>query len=153
MFYKPPDSSLKSSTSASAQALGGPVPSRPTHHPRTEVPSLQDYAAFVKDSGGKPISTTMGFVRLLSKLCKDKKIGKYIVPIVPDESRTFGMEGMFREVGIYALGAAIRAGRFGTAAVLQGGPRRSDPGRGHHRGRSMSSFNAAEHRMPPTGST
>ncbi len=48
------------------------------------------------------MSTTMGFVRLLSKLCKDKKIGKHVVPIVPDESRTFGMEGMFRQVGIYA---------------------------------------------------
>ena len=48
------------------------------------------------------MSTTMGFVRLLSKLCEDKKIGKYIVPIVPDESRTFGMEGMFKDVGIYA---------------------------------------------------
>ncbi len=49
----------------------------------------------------------MGFVRLLSKLCKDKKIGKHIVPIVPDESRTFGMEGMFREVGIYAHGGQL----------------------------------------------
>ncbi len=54
-----------------------------------------------RDSG-KEISTTMGFVRLLSKLARDKKIGKNIVPIVPDESRTFGMEGMFKQVGIYA---------------------------------------------------
>ena len=55
-----------------------------------------------RDSDKKPISTTMSVVRLLSKLVEDKKIGKNIVPIVPDESRTFGMEGMFKQVGIYA---------------------------------------------------
>lgn len=102
-FYKPPESSLEMKyLRERRKALNGPVPSRPLVHPKTEIPTLADYSAFVKDSGGKPISTTMGFVRLLSKLCKDKKIGQNIVPIVPDESRTFGMEGMFREVGIYA---------------------------------------------------
>lgn len=102
-FYKPPASSLEMKYLAERrESLGGSIPSRPTAHPKTDVPSLEDYAAFTKDSGGKEISTTMGFVRLLSRLCKDKKIGKYVVPIVPDESRTFGMEGMFREVGIYA---------------------------------------------------
>ncbi|MBX3422837.1 MAG: pyruvate dehydrogenase (acetyl-transferring), homodimeric type [Pirellulaceae bacterium] len=102
-FYKPPDSSIEMKyLRERRKVLNGPVPSRPMEHPRTQVPRLEEYSAFVKDSGGKPMSTTMGFVRLLSKLCKDKQIGKYIVPIVPDESRTFGMEGMFREVGIYA---------------------------------------------------
>ncbi|RMF40442.1 MAG: pyruvate dehydrogenase (acetyl-transferring), homodimeric type [Planctomycetota bacterium] len=102
-FYKPPETSMEIRyLRERREALGGYVPSRPTVHPRTEVPTLDEYRAFTKDSGGKPMSTTMGFVRLLSKLCKDKKIGKYVVPIVPDESRTFGMEGMFTEVGIYA---------------------------------------------------
>jgi pyruvate dehydrogenase E1 component len=102
-FYKPPESSLEMKyLRERRKTLDGPVPSRPLVQPKTLVPTLEDYSAFLKDSGGKPMSTTMGFVRLLSRLCKDKKIGKQIVPIVPDESRTFGMEGMFREVGIYA---------------------------------------------------
>ena len=85
------------------EALGGPVPSRPTTVPKMEVPRFEDYRKYVdRDSEKKEISTTMGFVRLLSKLVDDKKIGKNIVPIVPDESRTFGMEGMFKQVGIYA---------------------------------------------------
>ncbi len=71
-----------------------------------EVPRLADYektmAKLVSKGPGKEMSTTMGFVRLLSDLLRDKKIGKYIVPIVPDESRTFGMEGLFRQVGIYS---------------------------------------------------
>jgi len=102
-FYKPPESSLEVKyLKERRKTLDGPVPSRPVVHPKSEIPTLAEYSAFVKDSGGKAMSTTMGFVRLLSRLCKDKKIGKQIVPIVPDESRTFGMEGMFREVGIYA---------------------------------------------------
>lgn len=103
-FYKPPETSLEMKyLKERREELGGPAPSRPTTHPESEVPTLKDYATFTKaTSEGKPLSTTMGFVRLLGRLCKDKKIGKNIVPIVPDESRTFGMEGMFREVGIYA---------------------------------------------------
>jgi pyruvate dehydrogenase E1 component len=66
------------------------------------VPRFDDYRKIIERDYGKDISTTMGFVRLLSRLCQDPKIGKQIVPIVPDESRTFGMDGMFREVGIYA---------------------------------------------------
>jgi pyruvate dehydrogenase E1 component len=68
-----------------------------------EVPTLDEYREFLaKSFAGKEMSTTMGFVRLLAQLLKDKKIGRSIVPIVPDESRTFGMEGMFRSAGIYA---------------------------------------------------
>ena len=102
-FYKPADDSPEMEyLRKRREALGGPVPSRPTEPPLMEVPTLEEYKRFTEDSKGKEMSTTMGFVRLLSKLCRDKKIGKQIVPIVPDESRTFGMEGMFREVGIYA---------------------------------------------------
>ncbi|MGY8766906.1 MAG: transketolase-like TK C-terminal-containing protein, partial [Pirellulales bacterium] len=78
------------------------MPSRPTNCPISEVPGIDQFQEFLKGSEGKPMSTTMAFVRLLSKLVRDKNIGKNIVPIVPDESRTFGMEGMFRQIGIYA---------------------------------------------------
>jgi pyruvate dehydrogenase E1 component len=70
-----------------------------------EVPRLADYSktmAKLVSGPGKEMSTTMGYVRLLGDLLRDKKIGKNIVPIVPDESRTFGMEGLFRQVGIYS---------------------------------------------------
>ena len=102
-FYKPaPDSVEMRYLRERREALGGYVPSRPTVHPKSEVPSLEEYKEFLEGSQGKELSTTMAFVRLLRKLCRDPKIGKFIVPIVPDESRTFGMEGMFREVGIYS---------------------------------------------------
>ena len=88
------------------EALGGFVPKRNSKPVRTEVPRLADYektmAKLVTTAPGKEMSTTMGFVRLLGDLLRDKKIGKYIVPIVPDESRTFGMEGLFRQIGIYS---------------------------------------------------
>ncbi len=102
-FYKPPETSVEIRyLKERRKALGGSLPSRPTEHPKVEVPTLEEYSRFLESSGGKEMSTTMGFVRLLTKLVKDGKIGRNIVPIVPDESRTFGMEGMFREVGIYA---------------------------------------------------
>ncbi len=106
-FYRPPESSVEIKyLKERRKALGGPTPSRPTVHPVTEVPTLAEYSAFTEASKGE-MSTTMGFVRLLTKLCKDKKIGKHVVPIVPDESRTFGMEGMFASVGIYAHGGQL----------------------------------------------
>jgi len=102
-FYKPPESSQEIKYLKQRRAaLAGFVPSRPLEHPTLNVPRLSDYPKFTEGSEGKDMSTTMGFVRLLTALCRDKEIGKYIVPIVPDESRTFGMEGMFRQIGIYA---------------------------------------------------
>jgi len=102
-FYRPPDNSVEMRyLREHREALGGSVPNRCTKIPTTEVPALDEYREFLGGSKGKDMSTTMGFVRMLDKLCRDKKIGKYVVPIVPDESRTFGMEGMFRKVGIYA---------------------------------------------------
>ena len=102
-FYKPPENSAEMKyLRERRESLGGYVPSRPTVHPRLEVPRIDEYREFLGGSQGKDLSTTMAFVRLLRKLCRDKKIGKYVVPIVPDESRTFGMEGMFAEFGIYS---------------------------------------------------
>ena len=69
---------------------------------KLEIPSLTEFESITKGSGDREISTTMAFVRILNILVKDKNIGKQIVPIVPDEARTFGMEGMFRQIGIYS---------------------------------------------------
>jgi len=83
--------------------LGGNLPARRAKSYALDVPVLNDFKALLEASGeGREISTTMAFVRLLNILTKDKNIGKRIVPIVPDESRTFGMEGMFRQLGIWS---------------------------------------------------
>lgn len=83
-------------------ALGGSLPVRHSLATPLEVPELGAFEALLKDSGDRELSTTMAFVRILTTLVRDKKIGKNIVPIVPDEARTFGMEGMFRQLGIYS---------------------------------------------------
>jgi len=83
-------------------ALGGYVPSRRRTSAALTVPPLSAFAAQLKGTPGREISTTMAFVRILSTLLRDKTIGKRVVPIVPDESRTFGMEGMFRQFGIFS---------------------------------------------------
>jgi pyruvate dehydrogenase E1 component len=102
-FYRPQDSSDEQRYLRSRRdALGGPVPARSTAQIKTPMPRLEDFGDMLGGSGDKEPSTTMAFVGLLTKLLKDKKIGKYIVPIVPDESRTFGMESLFRQIGIYS---------------------------------------------------
>ncbi len=106
-FYKPPaDSPEMKYLRERREALGGPVPIRNSQPVKLEVPRIAEYdktmAKLVSPGPGKEMSTTMGFVRLLGDLLRDKKIGKFIVPIVPDESRTFGMEGLFRQIGIYS---------------------------------------------------
>ncbi len=84
-------------------ALGGYLPARRRKAAPLEIPPLAAFETLLKASGaGRELSTTMAFVRILTTLVRDKKIGKYVVPIVPDESRTFGMEGMFRQLGIYS---------------------------------------------------
>ncbi len=84
-------------------ALGGFLPARRRKAEPLEVPPLSAFDALLKATGeGREMSTTMAFVRILTTLVRDKKIGKFVVPIVPDESRTFGMEGMFRQLGIYS---------------------------------------------------
>jgi pyruvate dehydrogenase E1 component len=102
-FIKPdPDSKEIKFLKDSREALGGPVPARRESIDPIEVPSLEAFEAVTKGSGDKEISTTMAFVRLLSGLSRDKTLGDQIVPIIPDEARTFGMEGLFRQLGIYA---------------------------------------------------
>ncbi|MCH8808095.1 MAG: pyruvate dehydrogenase (acetyl-transferring), homodimeric type, partial [Planctomycetes bacterium] len=84
------------------RALGGSIPSRKVRARPLEAPPLELFAEFLRGSKGRPAATTMAFMRMLARLLRDKRIGKLIVPIVPDEARTFGMEALFHSVGIYA---------------------------------------------------
>ena len=84
------------------QAQGGQLPSRVTHVAPLPVPPLSAFATQLQGSGERGQSTTMGFVRILGTLLKDPALGKLVIPIVPDESRTFGMEGLFRQIGIHS---------------------------------------------------
>jgi len=102
-FYRPPEDSEESKyLHAQRQKLGGYLPRREVQAAPLDVPELAQFAEFMKGSGRFEVSTTMAFVRLLSLLLRDAKIGDRIVPIIPDEARTFGMDALFREVGIYA---------------------------------------------------
>lgn len=83
-------------------ALGGSFPSRQSDFTALKVPKLDIFSNVLKGTGDREISTTMAFVRILSAIIKDKEVGNRVVPIVPDEARTFGMEGMFRQLGIYS---------------------------------------------------
>jgi len=83
-------------------SLGGFLPRRRAKSKSLPVPSLETFKTQLDGTGEREASTTMAFVRMLTALTRDKQIGKHIVPIVPDEARTFGMEGMFRQIGIYA---------------------------------------------------
>jgi pyruvate dehydrogenase E1 component len=83
-------------------ALGGYLPARSSTAPPLVVPPLEAFNSLLEGTNEREISTTMALVRMLTTLVKDKNIGKHIVPIVPDEARTFGMEGMFRQIGIYS---------------------------------------------------
>lgn len=103
-FYKPDANSEEMQyLQARRKDLNGYVPSRRMRATeKLQTPKVEDFAAFYTGTEDREISTTMAFVRILTQLCKDPEIGKYVVPIIPDEARTFGMEGLFRQFGIYA---------------------------------------------------
>ncbi len=104
-FYKPDENSAEMKyLRERRKALGGPTPSRPAKDklPLLKTPKLDDYRTFIEKFANSTNATTFGAVRLMRELLKDKEVGKFVVPIVPDESRTFGMDSLFREVGIYA---------------------------------------------------
>ncbi len=102
-FYKPPEGSPEMAyLHARRQALGGYLPRRDTDCAALPVPPLAQYATFALQPGGKDMSTTMAFVRMLGGLLKDPVLGPRIVPIVADEARTFGMANLFKQVGIYS---------------------------------------------------
>jgi pyruvate dehydrogenase E1 component len=105
-YYKPPDDSPEMAYMRECRAaLGGSLPARRRRSPDSAaiaVPELSLFESQLAGTGEREISTTMAFVRVLAALLRDKQIGRHIVPIIPDESRTFGMEGMFRQQGIYS---------------------------------------------------
>ncbi|EKD34698.1 MAG: hypothetical protein ACD_75C02230G0001, partial [uncultured bacterium] len=102
-FIRPPEDSPEARfLKERREAMGGPVPFREVQHPKLSAPPLEDFKALLASSKDRELSTTMAFVRLLGILVKNKELGKHIVPIIPDEARTFGMEGLFRQLGIYA---------------------------------------------------
>jgi len=102
-FFKPPENSEEMKYLRERRAnLGGFLPQRVPDCPVLEVPDLSIFQQQLDGTGEREISTTMALVRMLTTLVRDKKIGRHIVPIVPDEARTFGMEGMFRQIGIYS---------------------------------------------------
>jgi pyruvate dehydrogenase E1 component len=102
-YYKPDENSPEMRYMRERRReLGGFIPVRRSEAQVLPVPGLEAFNAQTKGSGEREISTTMAFVRMLSAIAKDKAIGHRVVPIVPDEARTFGMEGMFRQLGIYS---------------------------------------------------
>src|SRR2546421_9811904 len=102
-FYRPAEDAPEMKYMRSRiEEMGGSVPARRRKAAPLEVPQLSAFEAQLKGTEGREISTTMAFVRILNTIIRDKKLGKLVVPIVPDESRTFGMEGMFRQLGIYS---------------------------------------------------
>lgn len=102
-FYKPAEDSAEMKyIRERRKALGGFVPSRKSDIRPIKTPPEDVFEEFYKGTDGRDVSTTMVFVRILTKLLRDKEIGKLIVPIVPDEARTFGMEALFRQIGIYS---------------------------------------------------
>ena len=102
-FYRPPDDSDEMRyLRERRQALGGPIPSREVACPTLKPPPLEFFQDMLEGSGGRAVSTTMAVVRMLQKLLRDENLGRYIVPIVPDEARTFGMDGLFPQAGIYS---------------------------------------------------
>ena len=84
------------------EKLGGFVPTRRMRCPSLQIPDISIFNELLQGSDNRKVSTTMAFVRLLTIITKDKQIGKNIVPIIPDEARTFGIDPLFRELGIYS---------------------------------------------------
>ncbi|RFC38553.1 MAG: pyruvate dehydrogenase E1 component [Candidatus Nitrotoga sp. LAW] len=101
-FCRPPDDSLEMSYLRERSKVMGTLPSRKIAAESLQIPGLDAFEVLLKGTEDREISTTMAFVRMLGVLVKDKNIGKLVVPIVPDESRTFGMEGLFRQLSIFS---------------------------------------------------
>ena len=102
LYIPPPDSPALAYMREHREALGGPLPSRRRKAEALTAPPLSAFQSQLDGTDGREISTTMAFVRILAAILRDKNIGQRVVPIVPDESRTFGMEGMFRQLGIFS---------------------------------------------------
>ena len=102
-FYRPPaDSPEAKYLLERRKSLGGFLPKRKVKAAPLQVPGMDYFAEFLKGSGQLEASTTMAFVRILTKLLRHQEIGRCLVPIIPDEARTFGLDALFRQIGIYS---------------------------------------------------
>ncbi len=102
-FFRPPVGSPEAVYLAERlKVMGGPVPARHVKVDSLPAPELDQFKEFLEGSGQRAVSTTMGFARMLGRLLSLKEFGKHLVPIIPDEARTFGLEGLFRQYGIYS---------------------------------------------------
>jgi pyruvate dehydrogenase E1 component len=102
-FYRPPEDSPEMRYMRHRrEMLGGPLPSRKVLVEPIETPPLKEFKEFLEGTGDRAVSTTMAFVRMFARLLRHKELGKLLVPIIPDEARTFGMEALFRQCGIYS---------------------------------------------------
>ena len=102
-YYRPGDDAPETVyLKRQRERLGGPLPARVVDPSEIAMPGLEVFGPHLRGTGKRAVSTTMSFVRMLSTLARDKTLGERVVPIVPDEARTFGMEGMFRQLGIYS---------------------------------------------------
>jgi pyruvate dehydrogenase E1 component len=144
-FYRPADDSPEMQyLQERRQALGGTVPQRRTSVAPLEIPALDKFKDFLAGSGDREFSTTGGFGRLLNMLLRNKQIGKYIVPIIPDEARTFGMEAFFSQYGIYAsTGQLYKPVDAGTMAYYREAKDGQILEEGINEAGAMSSFIAA----------
>jgi len=107
-FFRPPDSSPEIKYLLERRrALDGLIPRRRRAKTKIQIPDLKVFAEFLKGSGEIAASTTMVFVRILNLLLQDKKLGRSIVPVIPDEARTFGLDALFRQYAIYASGGQL----------------------------------------------
>src|SRR5262249_26964002 len=102
-FYRPADDTREMKyLLGRRRELGGFLPTRAVNCPALKPPPLDNFKPLFEGSGERAFSTTMVFVDVLKRLLHDKELGKWVVPIIPDEARTFGMEGMFKQYGIYS---------------------------------------------------
>jgi pyruvate dehydrogenase E1 component len=102
-FFRPPDGSPEAAYLIErTKTMGGPLPERRVKIDSLETPALEQFKEFIEGSGERAVSTTMGFARMLGRLLGQKEFGKHLVPIIPDEARTFGLEALFRQYGIYS---------------------------------------------------
>ncbi len=142
--YKPADDSPEIRyLKERRKELGGFLPTRDVPKPTVQAPPLTSFSESLEGSKGRAVSTTMGYVSMLRHLMKDPNIGKLVVPIVPDEGRTFGMESII----LRQPGTALQTARPGHAALLPRSQRRADAGRRNHRSRLHGIVHRRRHRV------
>ena len=135
-FYRPDeDSEELAYLQERRKALGGYLPRRTPSADPLPPPGDAVFAEYLEGAGDREVATTMVMVQLMSKLMKDNDLGQYVVPIVPDESRTFGMDSLFRKFGIYShVGQRYEPVDKGSLMYYRESEQGADSGRGHHRG-------------------